>query len=286
MTAPQTIRQHDLDQLYADLAGANLNPLWVQLDDLMPMTPTSAARPHVWRWSLLLPLAERSGELVPVGRGGERRAIALANPGLGGLPYVSPTLWAAIQYLGPKRRRPNIATRRTHSASSSRGKAYGRWSTAIRWPCAAAISYSRRGGHSMDTTTKLIARWPGSTDWTSRWLIMLAPDSSNSAPIASVTPAHPIFHALSGFGHTLGYARWWVKAPPAAHRSRVTDGNTPTSLWMSSWRWKPKGIRRHQNPDTQRSATPTPPPAATCSPPSEPSSIACGQARRTGRAAM
>ena len=38
----------------------------------------------LWRWSTLLPLAERAGELVPVGRGGERRAIALANPGLPG----------------------------------------------------------------------------------------------------------------------------------------------------------------------------------------------------------
>jgi gentisate 1,2-dioxygenase len=38
---------------------------------------------------------------VPVGRGGERRAIALANPSLGGKPYVTPTLWAAIQYLMP-----------------------------------------------------------------------------------------------------------------------------------------------------------------------------------------
>ncbi|TCO54366.1 hypothetical protein EV192_109347 [Actinocrispum wychmicini] len=42
---------------------------------------------------------ERAGGLVPVGRGGERRAIALANPGLGGAPYATPTLWAAIQYL-------------------------------------------------------------------------------------------------------------------------------------------------------------------------------------------
>jgi gentisate 1,2-dioxygenase len=47
-----------------------------------------------------LPLAERAGVLVPVGRGGERRAIALANPGLGGRPFATTTLWAAIQYLG------------------------------------------------------------------------------------------------------------------------------------------------------------------------------------------
>ena len=42
-------------------------------------------------------------ELVPIGRGGERRAISLGNPGLPGDPYTTPTLWAAIQY--PKRRR-------------------------------------------------------------------------------------------------------------------------------------------------------------------------------------
>src|SRR4051794_40845931 len=72
----------------------------------MPAHPQSKAVPHMWRWSKLLPLAERAGELVPVGRGGERRAIALANPGLGGRPFVSPTLWAAIQYLNPREDAP------------------------------------------------------------------------------------------------------------------------------------------------------------------------------------
>jgi gentisate 1,2-dioxygenase len=32
--------------------------------------------------------------------------MGLANPGLGGRAYVSPTLWAAIQYLGPKETAP------------------------------------------------------------------------------------------------------------------------------------------------------------------------------------
>ncbi|MFL4473077.1 cupin domain-containing protein [Paeniglutamicibacter sp. MACA_103] len=89
-----------LEVLYQDFEQENLIPLWTQIADLMPMVPTPKAVPHVWRWNTLLPLAERSGDLVPVGRGGERRAIALANPGLGGKPYVTPTLWAAIQYLG------------------------------------------------------------------------------------------------------------------------------------------------------------------------------------------
>lgn len=96
----------ELEQLYQDFATENLNPLWTQLSDLMPESPAPKAVPHLWRWNTLYPLAQRSGDLVPVGRGGERRAIALANPGLGGAPYVSATLWAAIQYLGPRETAP------------------------------------------------------------------------------------------------------------------------------------------------------------------------------------
>lgn len=95
-----------LDALYQGFAEAHLNPLWTQTGDLMPMHPKPEAVPHVWKWSALLPLAQAAGALVPVGRGGERRAIGLANPGLGGRAYVSPTLWAAIQYLGPRETAP------------------------------------------------------------------------------------------------------------------------------------------------------------------------------------
>src|SRR3984957_19195166 len=96
----------ELRQLYADFEAEHLMPLWTQIDDIMPLAPKPKAVPHIWKWSRLFPLAERSGELVPVGRGGERRAIGLANPGLGGKAYVSPTLSAAIQYLGPRETAP------------------------------------------------------------------------------------------------------------------------------------------------------------------------------------
>jgi gentisate 1,2-dioxygenase len=96
----------ELEALYKGFKDNHLNPLWTQTGDLMPMHPKSKAVPHVWKWSTLLPLAEASGDLVPVGRGGERRAIGLANPGLGGRAYVSPTMWCAIQYLGPRETAP------------------------------------------------------------------------------------------------------------------------------------------------------------------------------------
>jgi gentisate 1,2-dioxygenase len=113
VTAPQA-NEHSgqpedteaLRELYRGFERNHLLPLWTQRGDLMPTHPKPRAVPHVWKWSNLLPLAQRSGELVPVGRGGERRAIGLANPGLGGNAYVSSTLWAAIQYLGPHETAP------------------------------------------------------------------------------------------------------------------------------------------------------------------------------------
>lgn len=96
----------ELRQLYTDFDSHHLMPLWTQMGDLVPMHPRPRALPHLWRWKELYPLAQRSGDLVPVGRGGERRAIALSNPGLGKRPYISPTLWCAIQYLGPKETAP------------------------------------------------------------------------------------------------------------------------------------------------------------------------------------
>ncbi|MGW7200221.1 cupin domain-containing protein [Streptomyces chryseus] len=91
----------ELEDLYRGFEKALLVPLWTRIGDLMPAHPQSKATPHLWKWESLVDLTGRSGELVPVGRGGERRAIALANPSLGGQPYATPTLWAAIQYLMP-----------------------------------------------------------------------------------------------------------------------------------------------------------------------------------------
>ena len=97
----------ELAELYREFAAAGLTPLWTQREGLMPFSPQPSGVPAMWRWSTLYPLAERAGELVPVGRGGERRAIALANPGYPGLPYATRTLWAAIQYLGPRETAPS-----------------------------------------------------------------------------------------------------------------------------------------------------------------------------------
>lgn len=126
---PDTAELHDL---YRGFEKALLIPLWTEIGSLMPAHPQSKATPHRWEWSTLLDLATRSGELVPVGRGGERRAIALANPSLGGRPYATPTLWAAIQYLMPGEDAPEH--RHTQNAFRFVVEGEGVWTVVERDP--------------------------------------------------------------------------------------------------------------------------------------------------------
>lgn len=98
--------EKELQEMYRQMDDLHMKPLWNQIGGLMPNSPEPQAIAHKWDWEKLFKLAQRSGELVPVGRGGERRAIGLANPGLGGPTYIAPTLWAAIQYLAPGENAP------------------------------------------------------------------------------------------------------------------------------------------------------------------------------------
>lgn len=100
-TAPEGMpKQQEVDEFYALVAEADLQPLWVQ-KGIMPGEPPLAAVPFAWKWKTLKELAERSGELIPIDRGGDRRVLSLCNPGLAGQPFATPTLWGAVQYLGP-----------------------------------------------------------------------------------------------------------------------------------------------------------------------------------------
>jgi gentisate 1,2-dioxygenase len=89
-----------LELLYRDLGEQQLQPLW-ELQGLLTPTPKVQSVPHRWSAKELRSLGERAGQLVPIDRGGDRRVLACANPGLDGAPYAVSTLWAAVQYLGP-----------------------------------------------------------------------------------------------------------------------------------------------------------------------------------------
>jgi gentisate 1,2-dioxygenase len=102
------------DEFCGALAARDLKALWSLQSQLMPEVPLPATQPWLWKWDTIYPLAKRAGEIITIERGGDRRVIAFANPGLGGLPFTSTTLWGAIQYLGPNDSAP--AHRHTPSA--------------------------------------------------------------------------------------------------------------------------------------------------------------------------
>ncbi|MCE0763316.1 cupin domain-containing protein [Pseudonocardia kujensis] len=129
MTA-QDIDPHptpDLTALYAGLAAADLQPLWTITEDLLTPTPRPRAVPWLWPAATMKPLAREAIRLVPVERGGERRVLALANPGLGGRPYAVGTLWGALQCLGPREVAP--AHRHTPGAVRFVLEGEGVWTT-------------------------------------------------------------------------------------------------------------------------------------------------------------
>src|SRR2546428_1664822 len=76
-----------------------VKPLWLAERSVNPSQPQPKTVPWLWKWSQLSNFARRAGELVTLARGGDRRAMGLANPGLGGAPYATSTLWAAVQWL-------------------------------------------------------------------------------------------------------------------------------------------------------------------------------------------
>lgn len=105
----------DLDGFYRDIAEHDLQPLW-EMRGLLTATPTVKTQPYRWSAGDLQKLAQRSGELVPIDRGGDRRVLALSNPGLAGAPYISSTLWAAVQFL----QGGEVAPAHRHSPSALR----------------------------------------------------------------------------------------------------------------------------------------------------------------------
>ncbi len=105
-----------IDVLRGDMAAANLVPLWELEGEIMGLTPKPKTKAWLWHWGDLYSIAERAGALVPVERGGDRRAIALANPGQGGMPYATSTLWAAVQWLNGR----EVAPAHRHTSQAIR----------------------------------------------------------------------------------------------------------------------------------------------------------------------
>ena len=216
-----------LKQLYSDFAAQGLMPLWTQRADLMPVPRARRRAPRL-----------AVGRRVPAGRAGRRAGAGrprrraaghrLRQPRPAGQPYATPTLWAAVQYLGPGRWPPPTATPRAPSASCSRARG---WTVVDGDPVA-----MRRGdllltaaGAGTSTTTPATPPWPGSTASTSRWcsadagFFEFGPDevTDRSTPQRSRSErlwAHP---GLRPLGAADAHHQPAGRLPLGAHRRRA-----------------------------------------------------------------
>lgn len=107
---------HRLDDFYRDAQVNHLAPLWPVTAQLLTAEPKTKVKPFLWRGSELRRLMLEAGELVPLERGGERRVLALINPGFNGKYAATHTLWGAVQIVMPG----EVAPCHRHSASAIR----------------------------------------------------------------------------------------------------------------------------------------------------------------------
>ena len=139
----------EFDKMYQEMERSHIKPLWTEEIKILPRTPQPKAVPWLWKWSQLHRLASRAGDLVTLERGGDRRAIGLINPGLGGQPYATPTLWAAVQWLNGR----EVAPAHRHCAQAVRFIIEGQ----------GRVQHRRRatGFFWSAATSRSIRRWPG-----------------------------------------------------------------------------------------------------------------------------
>jgi gentisate 1,2-dioxygenase len=94
------------------MAEHRLVPLWELEAEIMGLVPKPHTQAWLWHWADLYRVAEAAGELVPVERGGDRRA----NPGQDGMPVATSTLWAAVQWLNGR----EVAPAHRHTSQAIR----------------------------------------------------------------------------------------------------------------------------------------------------------------------
>ena len=202
---------------------------------------------------------------MPVGRGGERRAIGLGNPGLPGDPYATPTLSAALRYLAPRENAPEA--RHTQSAFRFVLEGEGVWTVVDGDPVA-----MRRGDllltpgwhfHGHQNVSDAPMAWLDGLDIplvaTTDRLFEFGPDKLSD-------PSRP--------DRSRGERLWACPGLIPVSARRVAPG-----LRLMAYRWAPRTRRCAPNsgwsprvtpacwsPVTPRSGSPTPRPEVTRSP--------------------
>ena len=107
------VDSHDERANFAErVRRANYLEYWAA--DYRTDKPTTGVVPYLWPWNELKSLMLESARLIEINEA-ERRGLILANPGLGGKPFMTNTLFGDVQILSPGEQAP--AHRHTTSAS-------------------------------------------------------------------------------------------------------------------------------------------------------------------------
>jgi gentisate 1,2-dioxygenase len=103
MTAPFFTRpgtNAERDDFYHRLKKKSAAPLWEQLSDLVLAQPRPHCVPALWRYEEMRPYLMESGKLITADEA-ERRVLMIENPGLGGSPQITQSLYAGLQLVLP-----------------------------------------------------------------------------------------------------------------------------------------------------------------------------------------
>lgn len=94
----------NVDAFYTDLPKKNLEPLWLQLSQLVPPSPNPEAAPAIWRYSEVRPALMQAGDVVSAEEA-ERRVLMLVNPSLKA-PCTTDTIYGGLQLVLPHETAP------------------------------------------------------------------------------------------------------------------------------------------------------------------------------------
>jgi gentisate 1,2-dioxygenase len=95
----------DREVLTQDANALNIVQFWEQRADIELLKPRNRAQPYRWEWSAIEPRLRVAARTVPIEEC-ERRALVFRNPGLGGKPYITHTIFAAYSLYNPGARAP------------------------------------------------------------------------------------------------------------------------------------------------------------------------------------
>ncbi|KAF4984055.1 hypothetical protein FZEAL_668 [Fusarium zealandicum] len=89
----------EMESYLSKLPAQHLEPLWSQMNMMVPPTPNPTAKPHMWRYKDTLPHLQKAGQLVPEEKA-ERRVLMLVNPSMQS-PYTTDTIYGGLQLVNP-----------------------------------------------------------------------------------------------------------------------------------------------------------------------------------------